>query len=79
MPELRHSKVQIMVLASGKVRRARDTTYEHMNEKASILTPTHATAVSRLFRIGTMCLPLVTELSKLGLKASPENSVKSPG
>ncbi len=40
-----------------------------------ILTPTHAASVLRLFKTGTMCLPLVTELSRLGLKASPENKV----
>ena len=67
-----------MILAAEDVRRLRGPAYEHLNEKGSILTPTHATAVFRLLRIGTMCLPLVTELSRLGLKASPENSVMSP-
>ena len=77
MPELSYAKVQIMILAVKDVRRARGPAYEYVNEKGCILTPTHATAVSRLLRIGTICLPLVTELSRLGLKASPEKSVKS--
>lgn len=68
-----------MILAATNVRQARGTVNEYMNEKGFLLTPTHATAVSRLLRIGTICLPLVTELSRLGLKASPENSVKSRG
>lgn len=68
-----------MILAGENIRQARDLACEHRNERDFIRTPTHATAVSRLLRIGTICLPLVTELSRLGLKASPENSVKSAG
>ena len=40
-----------------------------------ILTPTQAASGPNSFNIDTMCLPLVTELSRLGLKASPEKSV----
>ena len=68
-----------MILAANGVREARGVVYEHVKEKVFVLTPTHATAVSSLFKIGTMCLPFVTELSRLGLKASPENSVNSSG
>lgn len=41
----------------------------------AILTPTQAASGSNSFKIETICLPLVTELSRLGLKASPEKSV----
>lgn len=79
MPELSDTKVQIMILAAKYVRRASIQAYRHMKERGSILTPTHATVVPRLFRIGNICRPFVTELSRLGLKASPENSVISFG
>lgn len=43
------------------------------------LTPTQATSIPMLFRKGTICLPLVTELSRLGLNASPEKRVRTSG
>ena len=48
-------------------------------QSAAVLTPTHAAFVPILLRNGTICLPLVTVLSRLGLKASPEKKVKSSG
>lgn len=47
--------------------------------KGAIRTPTQATSVPTAFRKGTMCLPFVTELSRLGLNASPENNVRRDG
>lgn len=41
--------------------------------------PKHEMVVPSMFMTGTICLPLVTLLSKLGLKASPEKSVISSG
>lgn len=49
----------------------------HSNTKQ--LTPMQAIAVGRLLRISSICFPLVTELSRLGLKASPENSEMRSG
>ena len=46
-----------------------------MKGTSVILTPTQAASGPISFNIDTMCLPLVTELSRLGLKASPEKSV----
>jgi hypothetical protein len=47
--------------------------------KGAIRTPTQAMSVPTAFRKGTICLPFVTELSKLGLNASPENNVRRDG
>lgn len=48
-------------------------------EVSAILTPTQATSVPMLLRKGIICLPFVTVLSRLGLKASPEKKVRRAG
>ena len=78
MPELRYSEVQIMILRA-KHRQIQRDCFRPTDEMGGILTPTHAASVFKSLRIGTMCLPFVTELSRLGLKASPENSVIKSG
>ena len=71
MLELNNTEIKVVVLVQVRCRTSRGG-YE-----VAILTPTTDTSVSTLFKNGTMCLPFVTELSRLGLKASPEKSVMS--
>jgi hypothetical protein len=73
MYELCNAEVKIMVLEefSG--------CWQAMDLKAAVRTPTQAMSVPTAFRNGTICLPFVTELSRLGLNASPENNVRREG
>ena len=49
------------------------------SQEGGVRTPTQATLVPIAFKNGTICLPFVTELSRLGLNASPENRVIRDG
>ena len=74
MPELGNAEIEVMILLA--------TNYQvqlllevRIKGWRAVLTPTQAASGTNSFNIDTMCLPLVTELSRLGLKASPEKSV----
>jgi hypothetical protein len=73
MGELRDSEVKVVVLYLTQWMLARNEV------KGAIRTPTQAMSVPTAFRKGTICLPFVTELSRLGLNASPENNVRRDG
>jgi hypothetical protein len=64
-----HGSVDCQIIRRGFVELGRN----------NALTPTQATLVPALFRKGTMCLPFVTVLSRLGLNASPEKKVRGVG
>ena len=80
MSELGDTKVKVMVLylIAGQLS---DSGRHHTIRSSldGVHTPIHATSVPALFRKGTICLPFVTVLSRLGLKASPEKNVRSLG
>lgn len=71
--QLLDSKVQVMILPMSAMFML------STNPSGGVRTPTHATSVPILFRKGTICVPFVTVLSRLGLNASPENRVKMLG
>ena len=73
MNELCNAEVKVVVL--GTFSRC----WQGTDTKGAIRTPTQATSVPTAFRKGTICLPFVTELSRLGLNASPENRVRRDG
>lgn len=66
------AKVQIMILPMSAI-------LILSTNPPGVRTPTHATSVPILFRKGTICVPFVTVLSRLGLNASPENRVRMLG
>ncbi len=74
MPELRNTEIEVMVLLATNCQTQLLIEIRIKGWRA-ILTPTQAASGPNSFNTDTMCLPLVTELSRLGLKASPEKSV----
>ena len=74
MPELGNTEIEVMILLATN-HQTQLLLEVRIKGWRAVLTPTQAASGPNSFNIDTMCLPFVTELSRLGLKASPEKIV----